>query len=93
MAEPIRWLNRASAAQHLDMKRAAFNRALRYGLLPQPNLQLGVRSPRWRSDTLDSAMGADKTPREKTREAVDAVAAEIRQGAALRNARPSRRQR
>jgi len=59
------------------MDTEAFRRAVRRGTLPAATYRLGKQSPRWDRLALDRAMGAEDAVN-RTGDAVDALAAEIK---------------
>lgn len=50
------WRNASLCAEHLGIRKARFLLLVRAGKFPPPSYLLGERSPRWRLESLDSAM-------------------------------------
>lgn len=86
MSEP-RWLDADAAARHLCLRLDAFTRKVRTGIIPEPNLTLGSRTPRWWSADLDAMMLRQDTASTNHKTAVQAFVEEIK---AQGQIRPSR---
>lgn len=53
MNDEGRWLDTTETARYLSVNPGALPRLVRDGRIPAPNYQLGPRSPRWHSKTID----------------------------------------
>lgn len=75
MSDP-RWLDLTAAAAYLSLRPDIFARKVKVGIIPEPSMHLGERTPRWDRGVLDATMGGG-TGTTNTREAVHALANQI----------------
>jgi hypothetical protein len=71
-----RWLDLTAAAAYLSLRPDIFARKVKAGIIPEPSVHLGERTPRWDRGALDATMGGG-TGSTNAREAVNALANEI----------------
>ena len=57
-ADAPRWLDREATADYIGVRVDQLPRLRKKGLLPEPSLHLGPRTPRWDRLELDAKFGA-----------------------------------
>ena len=67
----IRWLDRNTLADYIQVRVSELPRLGRRGLLPDPSYHLGPRSPRWDKNAVDALFQENTKPIEKAEKESD----------------------